>query len=86
MRFTLARSVVKVLDRIDKPTEKHLRNRLEKLGENPYSARISKALVNEEGLRSSRVGNWRILHTLDDHDKVLYVLAIRPRGDVYRDL
>lgn len=82
----LARPVVKVLDSVDKPTEKRLRKRLKELGEDPYNTRISKTLVNTEGLRSSRVGSWRILYTANDNEEALYVLAIRPRGEAYRDL
>jgi mRNA interferase RelE/StbE len=82
----LARPVVKVLDRVDKPTEDRLRKRLKELGEDPYSTRISKVLVSEEGLRSSRVGSWRILYTVNDNEEALYVLAIRSRGKAYRDL
>jgi mRNA interferase RelE/StbE len=82
----LARPVVEVLDGVDKPTEKRFRKRLKELGEDPYNTRTSKTLVNKGGLRSSRVGSWRILYTVNDNEDALYVLAIRPRGEAYRDL
>jgi mRNA interferase RelE/StbE len=82
----LARPVVRVLDGVDKPTEKRFRKRLKEPGADPDNPRTSKTLVNKGGLRSSRVGSWRILFTVNDNEDAIYVLAIRPRGDTCRDL
>jgi mRNA interferase RelE/StbE len=31
-----------------------------------------------------RVGDWRVLYTIDDNQRVVDVAAIRHRGDAYR--
>ena len=40
--------------------------------------------TEREGLRKSRVGGWRILFTVDRAAKVMYVLTVDARGQVYK--
>ena len=61
-------------------------DRFDELAANPYDPRWSKKLVNAEGLRSSRVGDWRIIHIVSEASKIIYVTAVRPRGEAYRRL
>lgn len=47
--------------------------------------RMSKPLRDDlEGLRSARRGDYRILFSLDDADRVLLVVRIAHRSSVYR--
>jgi mRNA interferase RelE/StbE len=55
------------------------------LAENPFDPRLSSALVDRVHIRKSRVGGWRILFTVDRDAKVIYVLTIDTRGQVYRN-
>lgn len=85
----LSREAVKTLDRMDSKTEKRIRSRLYKLSDNPLDPldpRLSKSLTDMEGLRSSRVGGWRILYTIDNSANAVIVIAVRPRGQAYRNL
>jgi len=86
MIFTvkLSREAVKVLDCLDRCLESRIREGLHNLENEPSNQ--GKMLKGMEGLRSLRVGDWRILFTLDDDIQVVYVLAIRPRGQAYRNL
>lgn len=86
MSYTVRLSdpAAKTLARIDKATQRRILARLHELAENPYDPRISKPLVGMDGMRSSRVGAWRILYTVHEAEKVVYVVAIRPRGKAYR--
>lgn len=61
----IAHEAEKILDRLDKPTEGRLRSRLTQLAENPLDPRLSSSLVQRAGIRKSRVGNWRILFSID---------------------
>jgi len=72
------------LERCDRPTQRRLIERIEALSENPYSH--SKLLENAQGKRSSRVGKLRIIFEVDEQEKLLHVLTIAPRGEVYRRL
>ncbi|MBI2920062.1 MAG: type II toxin-antitoxin system RelE/ParE family toxin [Planctomycetes bacterium] len=45
----------------------------------------AKRLVGIAGFRV-RVGDWRILYTIDDPNRLVRIYRIRNRKDVYRDL
>ncbi len=72
------------LDRLDKPTQKRIIRRLEQLAEDPYDPRLSGSLEGYEGMRKSRVGRWRIIYQVMQDQKVLFVLMIETRGQVYK--
>jgi mRNA interferase RelE/StbE len=80
----VAHEAEKVLDRIDGPTERRIRNRFVQLAEDPFDPRLSAPLVERAGIRKSRVGGWRILFTADRDAKVIYILTIDTRGQVYK--
>lgn len=82
----LSREAVKTLDRMDSKTEKRIRSRLHELSDDPLDPRLSKSLTDMEGLRSSRVGGGRILYTIDNSANAVIVIAVRPRGQAYRNL
>ncbi len=81
-----SREAAKSLDRMDRTTSDRIQRRLDELEANPHDPRISKLLKGLEGMRSSRVGSWRILYTISQTTNVIYIVAIRPRGEAYRQL
>jgi mRNA-degrading endonuclease RelE of RelBE toxin-antitoxin system len=36
-----------------------------------------------EGMRSAHLGTYRVVYRIDEKDRIIYVLSIRLRGDVY---
>ena len=58
--------------------------RLEQIAQSPRDARLSGLLTNQGSLRKSRVGGWRILFTVDDEKRLLHVVTIERRGQVYQ--
>lgn len=36
-----------------------------------------------QGMRSAHLGTYRVVYRIDEQDRVVYVLSIRLRGDVY---
>ncbi len=72
--------------RLDKPIQKRIIRRLEELGNDPFVPRLSKTLEGFPDLRSSRVGQWRIIFTVHADNRVVIVVRIRSRGEVYRRL
>jgi mRNA interferase RelE/StbE len=56
---------------------------LDAIAENPR--RLGKPLILEhEGRYSARRGPYRIIYELDDHERLVWVVAIGHRRDVYR--
>jgi mRNA interferase RelE/StbE len=80
----LAREAEKILDRLDRPTERRIRARFIQLAEDPFDSRLSAALTERAGVRKSRVGGWRILFTVDRDAKTLYIVTVDTRGQVYK--
>jgi mRNA interferase RelE/StbE len=83
-RIIISRETEKVLDRLDRPTEHRIRARFAQLAENPFDARLSALLTERGGVRKSRVGDWRILFTVDRESRVVYVATVDTRGQVYK--
>ncbi|MBU4489210.1 MAG: type II toxin-antitoxin system RelE/ParE family toxin, partial [Actinobacteria bacterium] len=52
----------------------------------PGPGRDIRPIKGVEGLLRLRVGDWRILFTLDKQDKEIFILAVRPRGQAYRNM
>jgi mRNA interferase RelE/StbE len=74
--------------KLNKPTKKRIKEALRKLKEsnNPLFHENVRALTGElKGDYRLRVGDWRIMFTLDRERKVIYVYAILPRGEAYQD-
>lgn len=65
-------------------TDAKLRARLHQLAENPFDPRLSAPLTDRPGVRKSRVGDWRILFTVDRPARRVQVATVDTRGQVYR--
>lgn len=57
-RVVIADEAEKILDRMDRPSEKRIRSRIMQLAEDPFDPRLSAALTERAGVRKSRVGGW----------------------------
>ncbi len=60
-----------------------LKTKLEALAHDPASAANVKKLVGRPGFRL-RVGDWRVIYTLDAGRLVVLVLDIGARGGIYQ--
>ena len=74
----------KILDRLDRTTERRIRHRIVQLAGDPFDPRLSAPLVERAGIRKSRLGGWRILFTVDRDAAVIYILTVDTRGQVYK--
>ncbi|HEU4759291.1 MAG TPA: type II toxin-antitoxin system RelE/ParE family toxin [Dehalococcoidia bacterium] len=61
---------------------RRVHRRIEMLGEDPYARGIKK-LVGGLGFRAA-VGAYRIVYTIDDDSRVVEIVAVRHRREVYR--
>jgi mRNA interferase RelE/StbE len=80
------KQAAKTLKSLDQPTIRRLLARLQKLSENPFDQRISSPLEMEPSVHKSRVGNWRIFFEVDDSERVVAIVAIKPRSRAYRKI
>lgn len=83
-RVFVSREAEKILDRLDRPSERRLRARLAQLGADPFDPRLSAPLTERAGVRKSRVGGWRILFSVDRDAMAVNVLSVDTRGQVYK--
>jgi len=60
-----------------------VRDAIARLAEDPRP-RQSKRLRGREGQRSRRIGDYRLVYTVDDDAQVVTIIAIRHRREVYR--
>lgn len=78
----LARQAKKDLDALDVGVAERVRERVRQLCEDPFDPRLSIPLKNGQGLRRSRVGDWRIVYLVEG--PYVIVNRIQHRRDVYR--
>ena len=64
-------------------TRDFVRAKLDELAADPMAARNVKQLVGRPGYRL-RVGDWRVIYTLDAGLLVVRVLDVEPRGGMYQ--
>ena len=81
-QVSLKRSAEKELDALQANTRNRIIKRLLALEGNPRPSGIKK-LQGEESYRL-RVGEYRVLYTVDDKAKQVFVLAVGHRREVYR--
>jgi mRNA interferase RelE/StbE len=84
-RLVVAGKVRRYIGRLDAANQRRVVARLEDLVADPYSRVLSKPLQGTlGGIRSSELGGYRILYEVDDVIRLLEVIDIGPRGDVYK--
>ena len=78
----IQRTAEKEIDRLPQSVHRRLSNKILSLGENPRP-RGSKKLVGIENHRL-RIGDYRILYDIDDNKKIVIIIAVGHRSEVYR--
>lgn len=87
MSFELrvSRQSTTYLERLDRRTQQRVLDRPDEIAIDPDGVH-TKALINAAGRRSARVGDIRIVFSVDDVSRVVSVSLIGPRGRAYRNL
>ena len=81
-RVIILRPARRYLEKLPKDELKRVFKALEELEQDPFQVSIKPLQGRPEW--SLRVGDKRILMRVDQQNKVIVVLLIRPRGDVYK--
>jgi mRNA interferase RelE/StbE len=83
--ISFARSARRELERLPGDLAVRILAKVEALGENPRPVGVIK-LHGQKNLWRMRVGDYRVVYSIDDFSKAVDVSVIRHRRDVYRDL
>ena len=60
--------------------------RIDELASNPRDSRISAPLRGAGDLQKSRVGGWSVDFKIDDESRIVSLVTIERRGQVYKRL
>jgi mRNA interferase RelE/StbE len=78
------KSVGKALRKMPQDIDQRIRERLERIAEDPYAQQPNVTrLQNRPGYRL-RVGDWRVICEVEQEELVILVLRIGRRGEAYR--
>jgi len=81
--ITFTRKAAKSFQKIPAKLGNGIINALKDLAQDPYSHGSVKKLEGQDGYRL-RVGDYRVVYTLEDEILVIHVIKIGTRGDVYK--
>lgn len=80
---TFSRSANKELEDLDPPILARVFPRIEALAEDPRPSGCLK-LQGETNLWRIRIGDYRVVYAIHDAQKIVDIVAVRHRSDVYR--
>jgi mRNA interferase RelE/StbE len=83
--ISFARSARKELEHLSGDVAERILAKIETLAGNPRPVGVIK-LHGQKNLWRMRVGDYRVVYSIDDFSKAVDVSVIRHRRDVYRDL
>jgi mRNA interferase RelE/StbE len=84
-RIEITRDALRALAKLDKPARRRVQVAIDGLGENPRPSGV----IAMQGLRGAyrlRVGNYRMIYTVEDNRLVVLVVDLGHRREIYRDL
>lgn len=82
MRIDFVKSAEKELGKLDKRLSKRLLEKIQKLSNDPYG-QDSQKLAGGKGYRI-RLGDYRIVYIIDKSNKLVTIIKIGHRREIYR--
>lgn len=73
----------KALRRMPRNLALKIAKKIKELANNPHGMRNIKKLTNHPGYRL-RVGDWRIVYTVNDDELIIHVINVKTRGEIYK--
>ncbi len=80
--ITFVRSAIKELEALDASIVNRIFPKIESLAEEPCPPRCLK-LVGENHLWRIRIGDYRVLYSINDKEKIVEIVAVRHRREAY---
>ena len=78
-----ARSARKELQNLDPQVARRILKQIEALVTDPRPSGVVK-LEGATDLWRIRIGQWRVVYRISDRERLVDIIAVRHRGDVYR--
>jgi len=83
-KINYSKEATKSLLRMPRNTAKLIREKLEMIAADPHADHPNaKKLQGREGYRL-RVGDWRVIYTIQNEQLMIIVLKVASRGEVYK--
>ena len=83
-KVVLADEAIKQYKKQNDETKRRINKCIDNLQENPFFGLHIKKLHGElEGSYRYRIGNIRVVYSIDILQKIVKIYAIKPRGDIY---
>ena len=83
-KINYSKEATKSLLRMPRNMAKLIREKLEMIAADPYADHPNaKKLQGREGYRL-RVGDWRVIYTIQNEQLMIIVLKVASRGEVYK--
>jgi mRNA interferase RelE/StbE len=81
-RLTVKPSAVKELEQLAEPVASRVEAKIAALASNPRPAGVKK-LRGDLALWRIRAGDYRVIYSIDDHQRVIDVVRVRHRSKAY---
>lgn len=82
-KITFSKNADKALRRMSRDVALNIANKIKELARNPHEMRNVQKLTNHPGYRL-RVGDWRVVYTLNDNELLIHVINVKTRGEAYK--
>jgi mRNA interferase RelE/StbE len=82
-KITFSKDADKTLRRMPRNLSLKIVQKIKHLARNPQTMRNVKKLTDHPGYRL-RIGDWRIVYTVNDNELFIHVIKIKSRGEVYK--
>ena len=76
-------SALRQLKQLSKQTQKQIQRKIENLKENPLPTGVKK-LIGSKNLYRIRVGDYRIIYTIESEKFIVLIIIIGHRREIYR--
>lgn len=84
LKVIYSKTALKALRKMPRPTAINIRDKIEALARNPEATPNVKKLKGSKDYRL-RVGNWRVIYSVNQGILTITILKIGPRGDIYNN-
>ncbi|MCK5195971.1 MAG: type II toxin-antitoxin system RelE/ParE family toxin [Desulfobulbaceae bacterium] len=82
-KITFSKKADKSLRRMPRNVALNIVKKIKQLANNPNGMRNVKKITNHPGYRL-RVGDWRIVYTVNDNELLIHIINVKTRGEVYK--
>ena len=82
-KITLSKKADKTLRRMPRNIALTIGEKIKELANDPDSMRNVKKLTDHPGYRL-RVGDWRIIYTVNENELLIHIINIKTRGEAYK--